>query len=306
MSQPRIAAVFATMNRAATAVACVRALAAQTRAPDLVVVADNVSSDGTIEELGALSGLPFELAIHRMSENFGNAGGVAEAMAVAASAGADAYWILDDDSWPRPRALAALLEQELRDDRVCHPLQIDTRSGHITWPIPLCDPSGIWRLVKHPDDLPQGDAWQTRPSWTGALISRGVVEKVGPVNGDLFIRGEDDEYSFRIAKLGVQYIVVRDAVLDHPGPDRLLHLRMFGKNFFWESGLAEWKMYYQVRNAIWLKRLSNGFLWAAMIAIAHIAANVIFERWSWFRFSILAKACRDGWTGRLGKRSFGQ
>ena len=47
-----IAAVFATMNRAQTAVACVRALAAQTRPPDLVVVADNLSSDDTVADVG--------------------------------------------------------------------------------------------------------------------------------------------------------------------------------------------------------------------------------------------------------------
>jgi rhamnopyranosyl-N-acetylglucosaminyl-diphospho-decaprenol beta-1,3/1,4-galactofuranosyltransferase len=300
MPSPRIAAVFATMNRAATAVACVRALAAQTRPPDLVVVADNVSTDGTLAELEALVALPFELTVHRMAENRGNAGGVEEAMAVASASGAGAFWILDDDSWPRPCALAALLARGLRDDQVCHPLQIDPGSGHITWPVPLRDQEGAWRLVKQVDDLPPGEAWESRPSWTGALIPKSVVDRVGPVNGDLFIRGEDDEYSFRIAQSGVRYVVVRDAVLDHPGPARLEHLRVFGKNFFWERGLAEWKMYYQVRNAIWLKRRLVGLPAAIAVTVAYAVISVLYETWSIGRFRTLWMAYRDGWRGRLG------
>ena len=306
MCSLHISALFATINRAEAAVSCVRALAAQTRPPDLVVVADNGSTDGTVERLEALDGLPFELTIHRMSVNRGNAGGVEEAMAVADAAGAGAFWILDDDSWPRPGALAALLAFGIRSDQICHPIQINPLSGLITWPVPVIDHSGRWRLVKKIDDLPPGNAWESRPSWTGALISREVVERVGPVNGDLFIRGEDDEYSFRIAQCGVRYLVVRDAVLDHPGPARLKHLRLFGKNFFWEPGLPIWKMYYQVRNSIWLKRRLSGRLGAAMITSAHLAVNMIFEHWSWNRLSALAKACRDGWLGRLGKRSFNE
>jgi GT2 family glycosyltransferase len=67
------------MNRSATALACVRALAAQTEPPALVVVADNVSTDDTAESLLALRELPFRFILHRMAENRGNAGGVEEA-----------------------------------------------------------------------------------------------------------------------------------------------------------------------------------------------------------------------------------
>ena len=55
-----IAAVFATMNRATTAAACVRALAVQSRPPELVVVADNRSTDDTVSMLENLKDLPFK------------------------------------------------------------------------------------------------------------------------------------------------------------------------------------------------------------------------------------------------------
>ena len=73
-SKPKIAAVFATMNRADTALSCVTALAAQTLAPDFVMVADNASSDETVSSLEARDNLPFALHVKRMDENVGNAG----------------------------------------------------------------------------------------------------------------------------------------------------------------------------------------------------------------------------------------
>ena len=57
-----------------------------------------------------ITGLPFELIVLQLPENRGNAGGVEDAMEHAFAKGADAVWILDDDSWPRDGALAALLD----------------------------------------------------------------------------------------------------------------------------------------------------------------------------------------------------
>jgi GT2 family glycosyltransferase len=123
MSPPlSVTAVFATMNRAQTAVECVLALARQTRPPDLVVVADNCSTDDTVEVLENLADLPFRLLVRRMRENRGNAGGVEEAMDQAFADGADAVWILDDDSWPRAAALEAMLEGPWEPDIVRHAL----------------------------------------------------------------------------------------------------------------------------------------------------------------------------------------
>ena len=178
-----IAVVFATMNRAEVAVNCVKALAAQTRVPEWVVVADNVSSDDTVERLEAISGLPFELIVHRMRDNRGNAGGVEEVMELAFGRGAAAVWILDDDSWPRPEALAAILTKPWDPHVVRHALQIDPETGRFTWPLQVADGKGGWRLVESLEEMPEGDFVRSRIIWTGAMVSRAVREKVGRVNG---------------------------------------------------------------------------------------------------------------------------
>ncbi len=296
----KIATVFATMNRAPTAVACVRALAAQTRPPDLVVVADNVSSDDTVSALGELTDLPFEMLIHRMGENRGNAGGVEEAMEHAFANGADAVWILDDDSWPRPEALAAMLEKPWNPQVVRHALQIDPTSGCFTWPLLIPDRNQGARLAWCPNDLPPGDFIKSLASWTGSLVPREVREKTGPVNGALFIRGEDEEYPWRIEQAGFAQEAVRKAILDHPGPVDIVHWTWLGKHFFFERGLADWKLYYKVRNMVWLKRRQSGGIRALAIALTYALAASSID--GLHRLPLIWEAVRDGWQGRLGRR----
>ena len=295
----KIAAVFATMNRAETAKACVLALARQTRPPDLVVVADNCSTDDTAGSLERLDHLPFQLVVHRMPENLGNAGGVETVMDLAFDEGADAVWILDDDSWPREAALEALLEAPWDPRMVRHPLQIDPNTGRFTWPLQITDGMGGWRLAWSEQDLPDGPRVRSRITWTGALLPKEVREIVGPVKGDLFIRGEDEEYPWRIEQAGFPQEAIRGAVLDHPGPDDVVHWRFFGKNFFFERGLADWKLYYKVRNMVWLKRRQAGVLTAVKMAIAYSLAAVALDGPN--RIPLLRRAIRDGWSGRLGR-----
>jgi rhamnopyranosyl-N-acetylglucosaminyl-diphospho-decaprenol beta-1,3/1,4-galactofuranosyltransferase len=298
-SSLKIAAVFATMNRAETAKSCVLTLARQTRPPDLVVVADNCSADDTVEVLENLADLPFRLLVRRMRENRGNAGGVEEAMDQAFAEGADAVWILDDDSWPREVALEALLEGQWDPNMVRHALQVDPRSGKFTWPLQIEDGQGGWRLVGSEQELPGGPRVRSRISWTGALVPREVREAVGPVNGDLFIRGEDEEYPWRIEQAGFQQEAIRGAVMDHPGPQDVVHWRLFGKSFFFERGLADWKLYYKIRNMVWLKRRQAGGLTAVKMAVAYSLAAVALDGLQ--RIPLLRRAIRDGWSGNLGK-----
>jgi len=296
---PIIAAVFATMNRSGTALACVRALAAQTRPPEMVVVADNVSTDETVGELERLQGLPFRLVVHRMDENRGNAGGVQEAMDFAYAEGADAVWILDDDSWPRPEALEALIKEPWDLQIVRHSLQIDPQSGKFTWPLQIKDHHENLHLVYTAEDLCAFSSPQSQTSWTGALVSREVRQKVGAVNGALFIRGEDEEYPYRIRSCGYRFIPVISSILDHPGPSDIIRWKCFGKHLFFEPGLADWKLYYKIRNMVWLKKKQSGNCTAIAMSLAYLIATARIDGLK--RMPLVIEAMRDGWRGRLGK-----
>jgi GT2 family glycosyltransferase len=298
--EPDISAVFATMNRSATAVSCVLALARQSRPPNRVFVADNVSSDGTADALRSLADLPFPLKVIDMPENLGNAGGVRAAMDLAFAQGADAVWILDDDSWARADALAEILAEPYDDSVILHPIQIDPASGRFTWPLQIRD-NGEWRLAFSMADMPQGKRTQSRGVWTGALVSRKIREKIGPVRGELFIRGEDEEYPWRMERAGFAHIAVHAAILDHPGPQDLEMMWLFGKRLFFEKGLPDWKLHYKIRNMVWLKRQQSGGTKAILTALAYAYAALRFDGSS--RLALVGKASIEGWRGKLGRIS---
>lgn len=287
------------MNRLQTAVACVEALARQSRLPEMVVIADNGSSDGTVEQLESLADLPFRLVLVRMPENLGNAGGVKAAMELAFDEGADAVWILDDDSFPRSNALEELLKPEWKPMLVRHSLQVDPATEKFTWPLQVQVLGDGWQLMESMDQLPEGDLISTRIMWTGALISREVRKKIGPVMAELFIRGEDEEYPRRMEEFGVLQEGVRKAILDHVGPTNLVVWRVFGKRFFFEKSLADWKLYYKVRNMVWLTRRSSGTLKATLMLLVYSFAAWKYDGLS--RLPLVWRAGIDGWCSVLGR-----
>ena len=106
----RICAIFSHYRRISLTEMCLQKLAQQTVPPHRVVVADNGAGDGSLDgvkEQAAAGAYPFMLEIIDMPGNTGNAGGIARGLERAFSfPDVDAVWILDDDSWPEPDALA--------------------------------------------------------------------------------------------------------------------------------------------------------------------------------------------------------
>jgi len=296
----KVAAIFASFNRKEVAIECVNRLRAQTRPPDCVIVGDNASTDGSALELRAVDWAC--LQVIDTGGNLGNAGAVNLAMEAAFSAGMDAVWILDDDSWPRSDALDKLLEGEWDPAVVRHPLQIDPVKGRFTWPLQVVLPNGSVELHTDVSSLPGVDRVQTRGVWTGALVSREVRQKVGEVNAALFIRGEDEEYPWRIEMAGFTWEAMVSSVLDHPGPKELIEWKLFRRRLFLERGLPDWKLYYKVRNMVWLKKRQSGRIGALLVAVAYGLAVVRVEGATSLR--VWWVACHDGWRDILGRKEF--
>jgi GT2 family glycosyltransferase len=133
------------------------------------------------------------------------------------------------------------------------------------------------------------------------LISKRIREATGPVNGDLFIRGEDEEYPWRIECAGFATEAVVTAVMDHPGPEKVVWWSLLGKNLMLERGLVDWKLYYKVRNMVWLKRRQAGWRGALLMALAYALGVIRVD--GVHRLPLLVRAIHDGWRGCLGRNS---
>jgi GT2 family glycosyltransferase len=296
-----VAAVFVTMNRCETAAVCLARLQAQTLRPEKVFVINNASTDLTRAMLGKASaesgGWLEEITL---GENLGNAGGMEIAMEAAFSSGCRAVWILDDDSWPEPEALASLLSPELSEPAVRSCKVVDLATGALSWPLQVPDRNG-WRLLEGHDPLPEGEVIRIRRSWLGALIPHAVYLAVGPVEGRLFLRGEDEDYPRRIEQCGFPVFMMTASILHHPPAGRMNHWEIAGRSITLESGLSGDKLYYRLRNAWWMVRRDRGLLEAGLVAGFH---GLALWRWessaSWL--PVWWEAARDAFMNRLGRR----
>lgn len=300
---PRIAAVFATMNRCDVATECLHRLARQTVLPEKLFITDNASTDTTIqklEEASSQSPLPVEL-IHS-TENLGNAGGIKLAIDRAFEQGFTAIWILDDDSWPEPDAFANLASPNGPEEGIRSSLVLAPDNAEVSWPCEIMKNDGTWEDLTDWDQVSQDSWFRVRRSWLGSLIPKDIYESAGPLIPELFLRGEDEEYPRTLEAAGHQFWVNTKSVLRHPVAGPFLKLSWGRHKLSLEQNLSGDKLYYRIRNMIWIKHRDSGFLAASIMTIGYLTLIV-----KWFRplganLKILFEAATDAAMNRLGRR----
>jgi rhamnopyranosyl-N-acetylglucosaminyl-diphospho-decaprenol beta-1,3/1,4-galactofuranosyltransferase len=235
-----VAVVVVTFNRADLLGRTLDGLAAQTHAPDAVVVVDNASTDHTREVLDAHRGLPLQ-RIH-LDTNTGGSGGFRAGVASAYEQGFDRIWLMDDDVVPAPDCLAVLMAL---DEPCLMSVREDVR-GHL--------------VEKAATDFDLDRPWSIRPkrasvettyadrssmperveiqvvAFEGFLVRREVLDAVGLPDDSFFIFYDDVDLALRARRAGYRIWAVRDAVL----------VRQL--DFDQQHALDTWKGYYMYRN----------------------------------------------------------
>lgn len=237
-----VAAVVVTFNRLEKLKTVLQSLEAQTYPLQKIFVIDNASTDGTAAYLLEREwSLPFEVV--SMTKNSGGAGGFAEGMLRGYASGADHVWIMDDDCYPQPDALGALVRgfeasvSELGGDVpfACSVVKfVDGSICEMNNPVPTWDWGRL--LVKGQDNV-----MVTACSFVSVLIPRWAIAEYGLPYRDYFIWFDDREYTLRLTRRcpGVQ---VMDSVVVHDmGENR-------GVNFGMVDAKSVWKFAYGVRN----------------------------------------------------------
>lgn len=237
-----VAAVVVTFNRLEKLKRVLSSLESQTHAPATVFVVDNASTDGTGEFLSSFAS-PLDLHVVTMPTNQGGAGGFAEGMIHGYASGADHVWIMDDDCYPQPDALANLVRgfdeavDELGGDVPFACSVVEYTDGSICEmnnPLPTWDWGRL--LVKK-----QQNVMVTACSFVSVLIPRWAIARYGLPYRDYFIWFDDREYTLRLTRVcpGVQ---VLDSVVVHDMGDNR------GVNFAMVTKDNAWKFSYGVRN----------------------------------------------------------
>ncbi len=298
-----VAAVFATMNRSGVAVECLRLLSIQTQRPGKLFVTDNASEDGTSEALEAAArehGLT--LSLIRSPENYGNAGGIKIAMERAFAEKFEAVWILDDDSWPEKRALQELLECGAPTDEIRTSIVLAPDSSQVSWPCEIIGTDSHWKTLREITRISAQSCVQVRRSWLGALIPRGAYEDAGPLNGEFFLRGEDEEYPRRLEKAGYRFWMAPASILRHPVAGPTVSITVGDYKLWLENNLQGDKLYYRIRNMLWIKRRESGSLVSFLLTVGYLFLLLRGFRPLFPALQVLKEAMMDAFAGRLGKR----
>jgi rhamnopyranosyl-N-acetylglucosaminyl-diphospho-decaprenol beta-1,3/1,4-galactofuranosyltransferase len=259
----KVRAAIVTHNRCALLGRCIDHLQLQTWPADAILVINNASTDGTVEMLVSRN-LSFVT-----QENVGSAGGWHRAIQHAIDNCYDAVWLMDDDGFPGDGALS-LLRAELVPGVACASSVVlrEDLPTHFVFPFPLLDKSGLPVIFGHPRKvgsldtlapLAQNGCYPFAHLFNGALISVAAARKVGNVNRDFFMFGDEVDYFFRLRNVG-KVISVLNAVHFHPDVTKRPYTPA--------------KVYYYVKNTLILNALYFNAPWMRNI----IAIFVVIGR----------------------------
>ena len=219
MGQMKIIAAVVTHNRRDLLGRCIGHLERQTRAPDQILIIDNASTDGSATMLSN-RGIPFIT-----QENCGSAGGWRRSIEYGLDNGFDAVWLMDDDGYPHEKALATL-EVVMKPEVACASSVVlrEDMTTHFVFPFARLDKRGFPVIFGAPrklftlDELRKTAAGGTYPFaylFNGALITLEAVRKIGNVNREFYLFGEEVDYFFRLRSVG-KVVSVFDAMQFHP------------------------------------------------------------------------------------------
>ncbi|MBL3687822.1 glycosyltransferase [Leucobacter zeae] len=294
----RVTAVLVAYNRRELLRESLLALAAQSRPVDRLVVIDNASDDGAADVAAEMLDSWGERArLVRLTDNTGGAGGFAVGIAAAvAEDGIDWVWVMDDDTVPGPDALAGALAAHERY-RASGQDDLAVMGSRVVWTDgndhPMNTPKAKIRAdIDERERAAAAGGMEIRSiSFVSAFLRADRVRGLGLPIADYFLWNDDFEYSARLLR-GARGLYVPGSVVTHKTAKRGSSDADPGARF-----------YFEVRNKIWVFRLSKAlYPWEKALYIAATARR-------WFRTfrasgdraqlrDCLRRGWRDGWRTR--------
>ena len=193
-------------------------------APWRVFVVDNEASAETarlVETYARLVGegltaVPWEAGaetfVHApQAQNTGGAGGFAEGVRMAYEAGAQWFWLMDDDVAVKPEALSVLSRWSGRFDAIQGSRQ-DHDGGPFWWQYRFIPSLGAYNPLAPSGFGPQGWKPANALCFEGACFNRRVVEGIGLPDARFFVYWDDCIYGY-LASKRFRVAVIQDVIL---------------------------------------------------------------------------------------------
>jgi rhamnopyranosyl-N-acetylglucosaminyl-diphospho-decaprenol beta-1,3/1,4-galactofuranosyltransferase len=242
----QLCAIVVTHNRKSLLRETLAAIAAQTARVQAILVVDNASTDGTRE---MLAGDFPAVAVLPMPENVGGAGGYYAGLAWGMAHGFEWFWLMDDDTIAERDALAALFHCR---NKFPLDLRPDLLASMVLWTDGTLHPMNIQKpKLYRPDQqfaAAQNGAMSIRfTSYISMLVHRRLIESYGLPIAGYFIWNDDVEHSGRMLREEFGVLVPQSVVI-HKTAEKYVPATGTGA-----------KMYYELRNKLWILRFSKAF-----------------------------------------------
>lgn len=300
----RVLAHVHTFNDADIIDATISALQRQTRPVDGILVVDNASSDGTLDQPSVK-----DAAVLRHAENLGTSGAVNSGFRYALEHGYDWIWLFDADSVPEPDALEKLLDcysslpvetQGMTAFLACLPCNMDSGlQAHAA----VFTKRGFSQLAPAADE-------RCYPCnitiWSGCLYRTAAVSRIGLPNPDYVLDWGEFEYAYHVMKKGYKAFVNQQAKLYHNirGAGSLVSSEMkCGPFKITVFDFPPIRCYYLARNTFYFalhdaERVQFDILWKQGVSVLLLTLKF------WLRgrtHSANVRACLHGiWHGLTG------
>lgn len=296
------------------------------------VVADNGARWSVRPELTASYGDFVDVV--EMGRNTGSAPGFAAGMRRAIEIGAEFIWLLDDDNLPAEHSLKRLITG-YRDASVKARTNIIAvcgyRSGiysryindieYVKWIKPeqcflgfhfanvirklLITVVGERRRPK--PDIGDGRFQLAKAAYGGLLFHRSLIGHIGLPRSDFILYEDDTEWTSRICRRGGSIFLIAGVVIEDLETSWVT-AKWRGSGFVaWVFGENQFKVYYSIRNKVYLSKINMHTKSAAFIlnAVIYILAINLFCMifFKFKRLRLIMRAIFDGYKGQLGVKS---
>lgn len=302
----KVVVVTVTFNDVDFLLREIRFLKKQTYKIYRIVIVDNNSNEQCKEKLRNIKN-DDNIDIIWLDNNIGGAGGFQKGMEYAYKKyNSDWYWLMDADAYPQEDCLEKLLEYK----------DLTNNIGYLA-PLIMGDDLKKYQLYHHKrlsafleKDLyiynESDEIQDTTPieadAFVGPLISRKAVAELGFPKGELFIYGDDLEYTYRISRKFNSYLI-KSAVINH---------RDQPSNAGVQKPVNWWKDYYMYRNRIFfIKEFQNNkfkkYIGYILVRLRCTKQVLLAYRLKYnkklinFRIATIRRAYKDGLNNKSGK-----
>ena len=201
----KVLAIVVTFNRSKLLLRCLNGIKNQSRPVDKILIVNNGSTDNTAEILSS-TGLD-----HINQNNLGSAGGWNSGIKYALKNNFDYVWLMDDDGYPDQDALKILLHNVDRNTACISSIVVqEDMPSRFVFSFPDIDSKGNPKIFSFFNKTHYVSKSNHNKSglidyahlFNGALISVPCIKKIGNVDKNYFMYGDEVDYYFRLKSVG--------------------------------------------------------------------------------------------------------